>query len=70
MPTARRRWRFPTVSANIGTMTLALADLAMLAAAPAVGSFIGLVAHRFGTGETVVWGRSHCRACGRSLTAV
>ncbi|HUF57697.1 MAG TPA: A24 family peptidase [Thermohalobaculum sp.] len=51
-------------------MTLALADLALLAAAPAVGSFVGLAAHRFGTGETIVWGRSRCRACGHGLSAV
>lgn len=51
-------------------MTVALADLPILAAAPAVGSFIGLAAHRFGTGETIVWGRSRCRACGRGLSAV
>lgn len=50
-------------------MTLALADFAILAAAPAVGSFVGLAVHRFGTGETIVWGRSRCRACGHGLSA-
>jgi leader peptidase (prepilin peptidase)/N-methyltransferase len=33
------------------------------------GSFLSVVVTRFGTGETMVWGRSHCRSCNRPLTA-
>lgn len=38
-----------------------------LAAAPAVGSFIGLCADRFGTGRGVAAGRSRCDHCGAAL---
>lgn len=36
-------------------------------AAPFVGSFLGLVATRHGTGETVLFGRSRCRSCGEPV---
>lgn len=32
-----------------------------------VGSFVGLLSVRLPQGEGVLWGRSHCRACGRTL---
>lgn len=34
-----------------------------------VGSFLNVVAHRVPRGETVVHGRSHCPACGRTIRA-
>lgn len=43
--------------------------LLALAAAPFVGSFVGLLADRLPRGEPVVLGRSRCRACGRTLGA-
>ncbi len=36
---------------------------------PIVGSFLGLVAMRWGSGETVVRGRSRCDSCGHTLSA-
>lgn len=41
--------------------------LLILLAAPAVGSFLGLVADRLPRGESVVAPRSFCRACGAGL---
>jgi leader peptidase (prepilin peptidase)/N-methyltransferase len=41
--------------------------LILLLALP-IGSFVGLLADRLPRGEAVVWGRSRCRHCGRSLT--
>ena len=38
-----------------------------VAAAPCVGSFLGLLAHRLPAGEGVVWGRSRCRSCDTRL---
>lgn len=35
-----------------------------------VGSFINLAADRLPRGESLVWPRSHCRACGRTLNAI
>jgi len=40
-----------------------------LAAAPFVGSFVGLVADRLPRGETVLLGRSACRRCDAALAA-
>ena len=34
----------------------------------AVGSFLTVVIRRMGTGETILWGRSHCPSCRRALT--
>ncbi|MGQ9369551.1 prepilin peptidase, partial [Azospirillum sp. A39] len=47
-------------------VTLAQPLFALLAS-PFVGSFVGLVADRLPRGEPVAWGRSRCRACGRTL---
>lgn len=41
--------------------------VATLAAAPAVGSFVGVLADRLPRGEPVGADRSRCRACGRTL---
>jgi prepilin signal peptidase PulO-like enzyme (type II secretory pathway) len=35
-----------------------------------IGSFINLAADRMPRGESILWPRSHCRACGRQLNAV
>jgi len=35
-----------------------------------LGSFINLAADRLPRGESILWPRSHCRACGRQLNAV
>lgn len=43
--------------------------LATIAAAPFVGSFVGLLADRLPRGEGVVYGRSRCDGCGRPLAA-
>lgn len=40
-----------------------------LAAAPFVGSFLGLLAVRLPANEAIVLGRSHCRNCGTQLSA-
>lgn len=42
-------------------------DIAALVAAPFVGSFLGVVADRMPRRESVVAGRSKCRACGIAL---
>src|SRR5262249_2951410 len=39
-------------------------------AAPFVGSLIALLAIRLPEGEAVLWGRSRCRSCGRTLGAL
>lgn len=39
----------------------------LLISAPAIGSFLGLVGDRAGTGEGVVFGGSHCDHCGARL---
>lgn len=44
-----------------------LGDLAVIAAAPLVGSFVGLAVLRRGSGAPIVRGRSRCPACGRTL---
>jgi leader peptidase (prepilin peptidase)/N-methyltransferase len=44
-------------------VTLAAASLIM-------GSFVGAMADRLPRGESVLWGRSKCRACGRTLGAL
>ena len=38
-------------------------------AAPFAGSFCGVLVRRLPAGQGVVWGRSRCEACGRSLGA-
>lgn len=45
-----------------------LADAAVVAAAPFVGSFIGLAVRRRGTDLPILGGRSRCPACGRTLS--
>lgn len=44
-----------------------LSSLFLLVAAPFVGSFLGVVVERLPAGESVVHGRSRCRACGAAL---
>ncbi len=39
----------------------------MLGAAPAIGSFIGVVIRRLPDGRSIVWARSECEACGAPL---
>ncbi len=39
----------------------------ILAAAPFIGSFLGLLASRLPEGRPVLWGRSECESCGRTL---
>ena len=41
--------------------------LALLVAAPFIGSFLGLVIDRLPAGRSVLWGRSACAHCGRAL---
>ncbi len=48
----------------------ALMLVMLLLAAPAVGSFAGLVADRLPAGRPVLWGRSSCAHCGQLLGAV
>ena len=35
-----------------------------------LGSFINLAADRMPRGESILWPRSHCRACGRQLNTI
>lgn len=46
----------------------ALTALAMILAAPFVGSFLGVVADRLPAGRPIVWGRSVCGHCGATLS--
>lgn len=46
---------------------MALETMAMLVAAPFVGSFLGLVIDRLPAGRQIVLGRSKCDACGATL---
>jgi leader peptidase (prepilin peptidase)/N-methyltransferase len=48
----------------------AAATLFLLAAAPAIGSFLATVAHRLPRGRSATTGRSACPACGHTLGAV
>lgn len=48
-------------------MSLSLSAALAIAAAPFVGSFLGLVAWRLPRGEPLIWSRSACRACGARL---
>jgi leader peptidase (prepilin peptidase)/N-methyltransferase len=48
---------------------MALETLAVLLAAPFVGSFLGLVIDRLPAGRPLAWGRSRCEACGATLAA-
>jgi leader peptidase (prepilin peptidase) / N-methyltransferase len=41
---------------------------ALLIAAPAIGSFLGVVIRRLPDGRPIAWARSHCEACGALLT--
>lgn len=49
---------------------LELADWYLIAVAPLVGSFVGVMIDRLPDGVTVVTGRSQCVHCGVSLTAL
>ncbi len=42
---------------------------ALIVISPIIGSFLGLVAMRWGSGETIVHGRSRCDSCGHTLSA-
>lgn len=53
---------------NMSAESLAIV-VAMLAAAPFIGSFLGVLALRLPAGEPVVWSRSACTHCGRVLAA-
>ena len=48
-------------------MSISFPDLLILLAAPFVGSFIGLAVLRRGTDAPIVFGRSRCPSCGRTL---
>ena len=48
--------------------TVAIA-VAMLAAAPFIGSFLGVLALRLPEGRSVAWSRSACDHCGHALSA-
>jgi len=50
-------------------MTTLPAWLPPLLLAPFVGSFLGVLIRRLPRGEPVVWTRSRCEACGRTLRA-
>lgn len=50
-----------------GQITL-FAALFLLLAAPFVGSFLALVACRLPAGQTIVFGRSRCSSCARTLS--
>src|ERR1051326_8565426 len=41
----------------------------LLAAAPVIGSFLGVVVLRLPEGRPIVWSRSQCEACGAVLGA-
>ena len=45
-------------------------EFSLFLAAPFIGSFLGLITARHGTGRTVVFGRSHCPACGKALGVI
>ena len=51
------------------TISAELTWLLPLLAAPFVGSFVGLVAHRLPRAEPIVFGRSACPSCHAQLTA-
>lgn len=42
----------------------------MIVASPFVGSFLGVAITRIPAGQQILWGRSHCDGCGRSLGAI
>lgn len=44
------------------------ADWALLAAAPMVGSFVGVIVRRVPEGLSVAWSRSRCEHCGAKLS--
>lgn len=44
--------------------TLGPQAVSLLAAAPIIGSFIGMVVRRHQAGEAIVWSRSRCEFCG------
>lgn len=50
-------------------MTFDATSVALIAASPFIGSFLGVVALRLTAGRTVLFGRSACDACGATLTA-
>jgi leader peptidase (prepilin peptidase)/N-methyltransferase len=46
-----------------------LADWGLIAAAPVIGSFLGVVIRRLPAGRPVLWGRSRCEQCAAALDA-
>jgi leader peptidase (prepilin peptidase)/N-methyltransferase len=50
-----------------GSVGVTLGDIAVIVAAPFVGSFIGLAVQRRGTGASILFGRSRCDSCGHRL---
>ncbi len=53
---------------NTAAQSLAIA-VAMIAAAPFIGSFLGVLALRLPDGQPVAWSRSACAQCGHVLSA-
>lgn len=51
------------------SLSNAMVWLPLAAAAPAVGSFLGVVASRLPNGEDVLWSRSRCDRCKTELSA-
>lgn len=49
--------------------TSGLEAVSLPLAAPAIGSFLGVVVRRLPPGQTLGWSRSHCEGCGAALTA-
>jgi leader peptidase (prepilin peptidase)/N-methyltransferase len=47
--------------------TLGPQAVSLLASAPIIGSFIGVVVRRYPAGEAIGWTRSRCECCGRVL---
>lgn len=54
---------------SIGLTTILLAGLALVFGA-IIGSFLNVVIHRVPRGESVVWPRSRCPACGTAIRAI
>jgi leader peptidase (prepilin peptidase)/N-methyltransferase len=48
-------------------LRLNLAQWGLLAVAPVIGSFLGVVVRRLPDGRAILWARSHCEACGARL---
>jgi leader peptidase (prepilin peptidase)/N-methyltransferase len=44
-------------------ITLGMADWALITAAPAIGSFVGVIIYRLPQATPIAWGRSRCEHC-------